>query len=107
MDLKKTIIIAASGLLLTSFAVYAADGVGIYVNGNLISQTGYLDNGTTYVPLRAVSEALGASVEWDGSNAHINMSEDTLVADIAAEVSESVVAVVGNYVGRIRYSVRV
>ena len=32
MDLKKTIIIAASGLLLTSFAVYAADGVGIYVN---------------------------------------------------------------------------
>lgn len=99
MDLKKTIIIAASGLLLTSFAVYAADGVGIYVNGNLISQTGYLDNGTTYVPLRAVSEALGASVEWDGSNAHINMSEDTLVADIAAEVSESVVAVVGNYVG--------
>ena len=97
--MKKVIYIAAAGLILTSLAAYAADGVGIYVNGELISQTGYLDNGTTYVPLRAVSEALGADVEWDRANAHVTMNEDTLVADIAADISESVVAVIGNYRG--------
>ncbi len=97
--MKKIVLAVTAGALLTSLAVYAADGVGIYVNGSKISQTGYLDNGTTYVPLRAVSEALGADVEWDGQNAVITMNEDTLVADIAAEVSESVVAVVGNYKG--------
>ena len=92
-------VIAAAGVMAVSIAAYAADNVGIYVNGRLIGQTGYLDNGTTYIPLRAVSEALGAEVSWDGQNAHVDMDEDTRVAQIAADVSESVVAVVGNYKG--------
>lgn len=96
---KRAVYVAAAGVIMTSIAAYAADGVGVYVNGRLIPQTGYLEDGTTYVPLRAVSEALGAEVEWDGENAHVTMNEDTLVADIASDISESVVAIVGNYRG--------
>jgi GH24 family phage-related lysozyme (muramidase) len=37
----------------------------VVVNGKAIAD-GRLIDGTTYVPLRAVGEALGASVKWDG-----------------------------------------
>ena len=41
--------------------------IDIVVNGNIISTpvSSFLDGGTTYVPLRAISESLGASVFWD------------------------------------------
>ncbi|MNI97246.1 hypothetical protein D3C73_1558560 [compost metagenome] len=39
--------------------------VKVIVNGKEIG-TGYVDAGVTYVPVRAVSEALGASVDYDG-----------------------------------------
>ncbi|MCH5212784.1 MAG: trypsin-like peptidase domain-containing protein [Oscillospiraceae bacterium] len=76
-----------------------ADNVDIYVNGRIIPQQGYLEDGTTYVPLRAVSEALGAEVSWDGS-VHISQTEDDTVATLIENLSESVVAVVGNYKGK-------
>ncbi|MGV7801865.1 stalk domain-containing protein [Mycobacterium kansasii] len=34
------------------------------VNGKQIKD-GKLENGVTYVPLRAIGEALGASIGWD------------------------------------------
>ncbi|MGZ0043386.1 glycoside hydrolase family protein [Paenibacillus ottowii] len=37
----------------------------VVANGKVIKD-GLLINGTTYVPLRAVGEALGATVAWDG-----------------------------------------
>lgn len=77
-----------------------AQQVDIYVNGSVISQQGYLDNGTTYVPLRAVSESLGAQVDWDGQSVHVSMDEDDKVSALIAQTSESVVAVVGNYKGK-------
>ena len=39
----------------------------IIVNGKKVSSEGaFIENGTTYVPIRIVSEALGAAVGWDG-----------------------------------------
>lgn len=87
------VLLCAIALSQTAFA----QDVDIYVNGRIISQRGYLEDGTTYVPLRAVSEALGAAVDWDGQSVHVAQSEDELVSSLIESVSESVVAVVGNY----------
>ncbi|AWP25408.1 N-acetylmuramoyl-L-alanine amidase [Paenibacillus sp. Cedars] len=45
-------------------AAKMSDKVNVIVNGKKIKD-GKLENGVTYVPLRAVGEALGASVGWD------------------------------------------
>ena len=71
--------------------------VDIYVNGQIIDKQAYIDNGTTYVPVRAVSENLGATVDWDGQSVYVTMREDDTVANLIESASESVVAIVGNY----------
>lgn len=93
-----------SSVLLVSAAVMTqtvfAENVDIYVNGRIIDKQGYLDNGVTYVPLRAVGESLGAEVSWDGQSVQISMQEDDRVSTLIEQASESVVAVVGNYKGK-------
>ena len=82
---KKIIAIAAiiavfSGTLgVTSFAfgtqksITVNDGVSVYMNGEELNMTdvncnpvsGFVYDGTTYVPARAISEANGKDVAWD------------------------------------------
>ncbi len=100
-DMKRKITAALiAGAMLAAGVAYAANGVDIYVNGRIIDKQGYIDNGTTYVPIRAISENLGAQVEWDGKSVHVTMEEDDLVSSLIESASESVVAVVGNYNGK-------
>ncbi|MGM9937503.1 MAG: trypsin-like peptidase domain-containing protein [Candidatus Ornithomonoglobus sp.] len=98
--MKKKIVSAALLCTIALSQTALAQNVDIYVNGRIIGQQGYLADGTTYVPLRAVSEALGAAVDWDGQSVHVAQSEDELVSSLIESVSESVVAVVGNYKGK-------
>lgn len=95
MKLKKYIC-AAAAMTVFSCTAYAQQ-VDIYVNGNIISERGYLENDTTYVPIRAVTESMGAQVSWDGQSVHILKDEDTLVSSLISDASDSVVAIVGNY----------
>ncbi len=74
-----------------------AQNVDVYVNGHILSVRGYLEDGTTYVPIRAASEGLGAEVSWDGQSVHVLTQEDDLVSNLIEDASKSVVAVVGNY----------
>ena len=75
--MKKTLALLLAFLLLTGVAVpaFAAeeageDGVNVTVDGAPVEWTDALpfidENGRTLVPLRAIAEALGLQVEWDG-----------------------------------------
>lgn len=87
-------------LILTLFQInaYASD-VNIFVNGSAINADAFISDGTTYLPLRSAAEALGSRVDWDGGtrSVYITSDEDTRTAQIIADASESVVAIVGNY----------
>lgn len=100
IKVKRKIICAALVTAAFGAAAHAEGGVDIYVNGKIISQKGYVQNDTTYVPIRAVSENLGASVDWDGKSVHVQMQEDSVISSLIAQASESVVAVAGNYKGK-------
>lgn len=57
------------GILLTgiAFGAYAQDSIKIIVNGRQITSevAPFIKEGRTMVPLRVISEALGADVTWD------------------------------------------
>jgi hypothetical protein len=67
--LKKKIItsIAAVFLIVAIFTagVYAASDIKLIINGKPIVTDIKTVNGSNYVPLRVVSESLGADVKWD------------------------------------------
>ncbi len=61
-----------------------------------------IQNGQTFVPLRAISEGLGAVVDWDEKAYAVNIDMDksqidSLISVIIQTISPSVVAIVGNY----------
>ncbi len=72
-------IFALSLLILVVFAgnsqVYStSDRVGIIVNGIKIDADPIIKNGRTLLPIRAVSEELGYSVNWDGVRREVSIS---------------------------------
>jgi serine protease Do len=86
--------------------VFSRDaGPSIIVNGRRIDSGGaFIENGTTYVPLRVVSEALGATVGWDGEARAVSIdlgAQAVNVAQLVGAVSPSVVAIVGTYQDRL------
>lgn len=50
------------------------DTVKVKCNGK--EEQGFLKDGTTYVPVRFVSEILGAKVEWDGKNKIVTVTQN-------------------------------
>lgn len=62
-------------ILCTSLSVSATSDISVYIDNKLTELTdanGYvvkpfIRNGTTYVPLRGISETLGCQVDWDSS----------------------------------------
>jgi len=83
-------------------SAYAQDStVKVYVNGMRVKDDGFLSQSTTFVPLRAVSEALGANVVWDGNtnSVFVTFTEEDAIAQIVEDVSPSVVTIIGNYSG--------
>jgi hypothetical protein len=59
-------LLAVVMVLVLAVPAVAEAPVTVIVDGKALNTPGLLINDTTYVPLRAVSESLGAKVEWDG-----------------------------------------
>lgn len=59
--------------------VFASNSIGLFVNGKSVQSSvePQIINGTTMVPIRTVSEALGAKVDWNGDNNSISISLPT------------------------------
>lgn len=74
---KRTLIISSivlSSTMFVSGALAASKGFSIFVNGSKLNAEAKVINGTTYVPLRAISESLGAQVSVNNSQKNINIS---------------------------------
>ena len=102
MKNKVPMIFAAAVLVFAAGAAAgASETVRVYVNGNRVDTDAVIINDRTYIPLRAVSEAMGAQVGWDGDTytASVDFTEDDAVAQIVSDTSPSVTAVVGNKAG--------
>ena len=72
-----------AGAALVGKTIQVLTGVEIYVDGVEMKPTDangnpvetFVYNGTTYVPLRAVSQSLGYAVNWDGANQRVYIGE--------------------------------
>lgn len=76
--MKKYVVAIMSLTILISLTAIAgaSDRIRLFVNGNEIypDVPPQIIDGRTMVPIRAVSEALGAEVNWDTDNQSVNIS---------------------------------
>jgi hypothetical protein len=67
-------------VLSISIGVYAAGDIKLFINGKAINADIQVVNGSSYVPLRVVTEELGGVVKWDGDARTISITSGTPVA---------------------------
>ena len=83
-------------MFLTSFPAVASSPIKVLLNGNYLSFDVPPDNisGRTMVPMRTIFEALGASVQWDGSSNTITAIKDNTI--VQATIGYTLINVNGN-----------
>ena len=84
---------AATALSAMGIAALADDDIKIFVNAEeLVIPEGdtmpFIEEERTLVPMRAIFEALGAKVDWDGENRRVTATKDenTVVLDIDSKI---------------------
>jgi N-acetylmuramoyl-L-alanine amidase len=77
--------------------------VAIEVNGKRLAVTGYLENDTSWLPVRAVATAAGGKVGWDSRNRQVRVNElnlnEVLVSGSAFAPARELGAALGLQVG--------
>ncbi|ELK39915.1 N-acetylmuramoyl-L-alanine amidase [Brevibacillus agri BAB-2500] len=59
-------------------AAKPVDKVSIEINGKRLAASGYLRDGVSWLPVRAVAEAVGGKVEWFAETAGRSRSTATI-----------------------------
>ena len=103
MVVKKCVAVIASAAVLS--LVVPAFGQAestpkVEVNGTIVETDARLIDDRIYVPLRAVSEMLGAEVNWnsDTNTASVTLNHfDNVIPSILKKVSPCVVGIIGNW----------
>lgn len=82
----KKIIALTAFMMLASYGTSNAvsDDVKIMINNSefVCEQAPFIDDGTTLVPMRAIFEKLGASVEWDGNTRTIRSEKSGKIIEM-------------------------
>ncbi|WP_223067597.1 stalk domain-containing protein [Paenibacillus caui] len=86
--MKKIATLAASAVLATALilpASAAGNPIGVTVDGNVLhfsAGTPYSENGTTFVPFRAIFEKLGLQVSWDSKTKKVTGKKNGLSIEL-------------------------
>lgn len=95
-------------IMLVSSSVQGLVGkIKVVVNGKEVNAEARMIDNKVYIPARAVSESLGAKVDWNGESRTVSVSlknNDELVPEVLKNVSPSVVGVIGNLKESSEYS---
>ncbi len=76
--MKKTvlsIVLTAALALGIAMPVRAANDLPVFVEGQKVAEPAQVLNNTSYLPMRAIYEALGAKVDWDAKNQRVIATE--------------------------------
>lgn len=88
--MKKFLSIMLSAAMLSASAVaMAADEITVTVNDVKVyfpEQEPFIENDFTLVPMRAIFEALGASVEWDDDTKTVLAYDDTIDTSVVLQI---------------------
>ncbi len=94
------IIAAATAFFTLTGAINAyAAGVEVIVNGDSMQNETITTENGVYISLEELAQKIGADLTWDEAtqSARLEISSDKKVVEMIESVSESVVAIVGNY----------
>lgn len=98
--MKKALVFMGTTLaVFCACQAFAYNGPKIQVDGRQIETDAFIEDGTTYVPVRAVSEMLGAAVDWDAGSGTVLISSNgsaQQLPGIIERLSPSVVGIIGN-----------
>ncbi|MBC7765139.1 MAG: trypsin-like peptidase domain-containing protein, partial [Hyphomonadaceae bacterium] len=86
--------------LILSITIFAEEStrLKVIVNGNEIKTEAKIIDDHVYVPIRAVSESMGAKVSWNGNTSTATISSasnDEIVPEVIKTVSPSIVGIIG------------
>ena len=95
--MKKIFALVLTFIMIFSISVSAASGlvpanlqynnIKINLNGSNVATSAepFIIDGTTYLPVRALAEALGLAVEWDATTNTVKLSNISIIELIALE----------------------
>lgn len=85
--MKKLALISISAAMAASAICASANGITVTIDGSLVTfeQLPVIQDGRTLVPMRAIFEALGAAVEWNGDTRTVTSTKDNVVIEMTID----------------------
>lgn len=85
MNKKSLLFTIFTTMLLTSLTIFAAQSYKVVVNGKALNCKTIVQDNTTYVPLRAITEALGANVNVSNGTITITTNKSEASGNVSPQ----------------------